>query len=112
MKKRNIDKTELDLIGRKLIERGSLPTADIDKIVSNPDLFSLINSRIVAEGNAYKTNATAGWALFSFIRRNAAAFAGVAVMLPYLLSIAALAVAVNRARPPAALSKPFERGEA
>jgi ABC-type uncharacterized transport system permease subunit len=38
--------------------------------------------------------------------------AAVAVMLPYLLTIAALAVAVNRARPPAALSKPFERGEA
>jgi simple sugar transport system permease protein len=38
--------------------------------------------------------------------------ANVAVMLPYLLTIAALAVAVNRARPPAALSKPFERGEA
>jgi len=38
--------------------------------------------------------------------------ADVAVMLPYLLTIVALAVAVNRARPPAALSKPFERGEA
>ena len=37
--------------------------------------------------------------------------ANVAVMLPYLLTIVALAVAVNRARPPAALSKPFERGE-
>jgi general nucleoside transport system permease protein len=36
---------------------------------------------------------------------------GVAVMLPYLLTIAALAVAVNRARQPAALNKPFERGE-
>jgi simple sugar transport system permease protein len=35
----------------------------------------------------------------------------VAVMLPYILTIAALAVAVNRARPPAALNKPFERGE-
>jgi simple sugar transport system permease protein len=34
-----------------------------------------------------------------------------AVMLPYLLTIAALAVAVNRARQPAALTKPFERGE-
>ncbi len=33
------------------------------------------------------------------------------VMLPYLLTIAALAVAVNRARQPAALTKPFERGE-
>jgi simple sugar transport system permease protein len=36
----------------------------------------------------------------------------VAVMLPYLLTIAALVVAVNRARKPAALAKPFERGEA
>lgn len=37
--------------------------------------------------------------------------ASVAVMLPYLLTIAALCVASNRARQPAALNKPFERGE-
>jgi ABC-type uncharacterized transport system permease subunit len=35
----------------------------------------------------------------------------VAVMLPYLLTIAALVVATNRVRQPAALNKPFERGE-
>jgi simple sugar transport system permease protein len=35
----------------------------------------------------------------------------VAIMLPYLLTIAALAITVNRARQPAALNKPFERGE-
>jgi general nucleoside transport system permease protein len=35
----------------------------------------------------------------------------VAVMLPYLLTIAALAISINRARQPAALNKPFERGE-
>jgi len=35
----------------------------------------------------------------------------VAVMLPYILTIAALAISVNRARQPAALNKPFERGE-
>ncbi len=35
----------------------------------------------------------------------------VAVMLPYLLTIVALTVAVNRGRQPAALNKPFERGE-
>jgi ABC-type uncharacterized transport system permease subunit len=35
----------------------------------------------------------------------------VAIMLPYLLTIAALAVTVNRVRQPAALNKPFERGE-
>ena len=37
--------------------------------------------------------------------------ANVAVMLPYLLTIAALTVTVNRMRQPAALNKPFERGE-
>ncbi|MDP3180042.1 MAG: ABC transporter permease [Spirochaetaceae bacterium] len=35
----------------------------------------------------------------------------VAVMLPYALTIAALCVASNRVRQPAALNKPFERGE-
>ena len=35
----------------------------------------------------------------------------IAVMLPYLLTIVALAFTVNRARQPAALNKPFERGE-
>jgi general nucleoside transport system permease protein len=35
----------------------------------------------------------------------------IAVMLPYLLTIAALTISVNRARQPAALNKPFERGE-
>ncbi|MDP3046525.1 MAG: ABC transporter permease [Chloroflexota bacterium] len=34
-----------------------------------------------------------------------------AVMLPYILTIAALAVTTNRERQPAALNKPFERGE-
>ena len=35
----------------------------------------------------------------------------VAIMLPYLLTIAALAFTTNRGRAPAALNKPFERGE-
>ncbi len=35
----------------------------------------------------------------------------IAVMLPYLLTIAALMVTINRVRQPAALNKPFERGE-
>jgi simple sugar transport system permease protein len=35
----------------------------------------------------------------------------VAVMLPYVLTIAALTVTFNRKRQPAALNKPFERGE-
>jgi simple sugar transport system permease protein len=36
----------------------------------------------------------------------------IAVMLPYILTIVALAFSVQRARQPTALTKPFERGEA
>ena len=35
----------------------------------------------------------------------------IAVMMPYVLTILVLVVAVQRVRPPAALTKPFERGE-
>lgn len=35
----------------------------------------------------------------------------IAVMMPYVLTILALVIAVQRVRPPAALAKPFERGE-
>lgn len=35
----------------------------------------------------------------------------VAVMLPYLLTVIVLAISASRIRPPAALNKPFERGE-
>ncbi len=37
--------------------------------------------------------------------------ADVAVMLPYILTIVALAITISMARQPAALNKPFERGE-
>ena len=60
-----------------------------------------------------------GALLFSFVNAlqlwmqvlNVDIQSNIAVMLPYILTIAALAVAVNRAHPPAALNKPFERGE-
>jgi general nucleoside transport system permease protein len=60
-----------------------------------------------------------GALLFSFVNAlqlwmqvlNVQVPSDLAVMLPYLLTIVALAVAVNRARQPAALTKPFVRGE-
>jgi simple sugar transport system permease protein len=61
-----------------------------------------------------------GALLFSFVNslqlwmqvKNVNIESDIAVMLPYLLTIAALAFAMNRVRQPAALTKPFERGEA
>ena len=34
----------------------------------------------------------------------------IAVMMPYVLTILALVIAVQRVRPPSALTKPYERG--
>ena len=81
MNKRNLHKRELDSIGRKLIERGNLRSIDINKIVSNPDLFSLVNARIAADVKTQTSKASSVWDVLLFIRRNAIAFAGVAVML-------------------------------
>jgi simple sugar transport system permease protein len=43
--------------------------------------------------------------------KNVGISADLAVMLPYLVTIVALMFPINRARQPAALNKPFERGE-
>ena len=90
MNKRNLQNRELDLIGQKLIERGSLPSTDIEKIVSNPDLFSLISARIAADGKTPAANISLAWELFGFIRRNAVALAGVAVMVVAAMATASL----------------------
>jgi general nucleoside transport system permease protein len=61
-----------------------------------------------------------GSLLFSFVNafqlwlqvKGVAIPSNIALMLPYILTILALTFALNRARQPAALDKPFERGEA
>ncbi len=61
-----------------------------------------------------------GALLFSFVNalqlwiqvKDIAIESDIAIMLPYVMTIIALAFAVRRAQQPAALSKPFERGEA
>lgn len=90
MNTRNLKNNELDLIGRKLIERGNLRSPDIEKIISNPDLFGLVNARIAAEGKTEASKAASSWGVLSFIRRNAIAFAGVAVVV--IAAIAAVSL--------------------
>lgn len=85
MNKRNLKNSNLDLIGKKLIARGSLPLAEIDNIVSSPELFNLVHARIAANGKSSIATARRG-SLFSFIRRNAVAVAGIAVVMTVALA--------------------------
>ena len=109
MNKRNLQNSELDLIGRKLIERGRLPLAEIDKAISNPELFSLINARIAANG---KTPVPTGFMVsqgFLFIRRNAVALGGIAVLVIAAFAAVSLLrsekdlIAANAVQVPAAM---------
>ena len=91
MKKRDLDNKTLDSIGRKLIERANPRSNDIEKIISNPHLFSSVRNRIAANGSPSLNEQTDSLALL-FIRRNTAAFA-VGVLI---LSIATIALRVFR----------------
>ena len=83
MNKRELDNKTLDAIGKKLVYSGRLPASDIDKVVSNPRLFSLINQRIASPANRRPS-------LFLFIRQQRVAFAGAAILLIVVLGVASL----------------------
>ncbi len=110
MNKRNLQNSELDAIGRKLIERSSLPSAEIEKIISNPDLFSLVNARIAAQGKTPVATVFPGSTLLLFLRRNAVAFAGVVAMVAAALAAMSLlrtekdGIAANAVQHPAAVT--------
>lgn len=110
MNKRNLQNSELDAIGRKLIQRGGSPRADIDEIISNPDLFSLVNARIAAEGKTPEAKQFPGSYVFSFVRRNAIAFAGIAVIAAAVIAAMSLTktekdlIAANAVQHPAAVT--------
>jgi len=77
MNKKGLDNKTLDSIGRKLIERSSLPESEIDKIVANGDLFSLVQKRVVKD----QRMENASFSPLALIRKNVAVFASVAVMV-------------------------------
>jgi hypothetical protein len=72
------------MIGKKLIERGTLPPGAIDEIVANPRLFTLVTKRIAAEVDGAPLDIP-----LSFWRRYAHAFGGVAVFLIAVIAAAA-----------------------
>ncbi len=109
MTRKRIQNSDLDLIGKKLIERGSFAVREIDEIVSNPELFGLINARIAVNGKTPTAAVTGGSYLFSFIRRNAIAFAGTAIVVTAgiaamsLLRSEKVPIAANAVQVPAAM---------
>ncbi len=84
MKKQNLDNKTLDIIGQKLIGSICLPENEIDKIVANPHLFTLVNKRISENLQAPMSG------FLRSSRRIATAFGGIAVIV-----IAAIAAAMS-----------------
>src|SRR5258708_27893682 len=80
MRKTNLDNKTLDLIGKKLVKGGSPRSNDVERIISNPHLFAAVKNQIAANGTP-SLKAQPGGLTLSFFRRNAAPFAGAALIL-------------------------------
>jgi hypothetical protein len=85
MHNRKSDNKTLDAVGRKLVGRSALPLDEVEKIVSNPRLFALVSKRIEANVKVPANRVSA-----PFFRRNAIAFAGLAVILVAAFAAASL----------------------
>lgn len=83
MKKRNLQNRELDEIGRKLLEAGSLPGDELERIVAAPHLFDAVKMRIKAEQKSDHVSFLSNRTSFSFWNWQgaSAAFAGVVLIL-------------------------------
>jgi hypothetical protein len=75
MNKQKLDNDSLDLIGKRLIRSGSVPSDTIDRIVSDPELFSRVRMRI-ADDRQIPANVR----LYPLFRNLAAGFACVVVI--------------------------------
>jgi len=49
MHKRNLNKKDLDAIGKKLVESTRLSGVDVDQLVANPRLYDLVRARILTD---------------------------------------------------------------
>jgi hypothetical protein len=82
MNKRKLDNDSLDLIGKRLIRSGSVPPDTIDRIVSDPELFSRVRMRI-ADDRQIPANAR----LYPVFRNIAAGFACVVVIAVLAITV-------------------------
>lgn len=86
MQKRKLNNQTLDAIGRKLFESDVLAGGEIDRIVSNPNLFALVVAKI--ESEVKKPVVTS--AAVPFFRRNALRFAGAAAVVLFAVGASSL----------------------
>lgn len=86
MDRRHLDNKTLDSIGKRLVKSAAVPDDQLDRVIANPDLFALVVKRVgdISEGPASHS------ALFLFIRQNALAFAGAAILLMVVVGVASL----------------------
>jgi hypothetical protein len=86
MNHRNLDNNTFDRIGQRLVKVARVPDSEIDKLVANSELFSLVSKRI----GRVTVDKPSHSALFLFIRQNALAFAGAAILLIVVVGVASL----------------------
>ena len=98
MQKRDLNDREFDRIAKLVVKSASVRESEIENIAGDPALFGKVRARINDNRSA---RPSAAFAVFGFIRRNAAAVSGV-----LLISIAAISFGLLRTKTPVTVSVP------
>lgn len=83
-RKRNIDNKTLDAIGRTAVRSSGIRVTELERVVSGPELYSLICKRI-ASGETTERS----W-FGSHVRQHVFAAAGAAILLMFVVGVAVL----------------------
>jgi hypothetical protein len=86
MERKKLDNKMLDSIGKRLVRSSAVAEADLDRVIADPELFSLILKRAAGQAEDPVQHS----ALFLFVRKNALAFAGAAILLMVVVGVASL----------------------
>src|SRR5437868_6878028 len=81
MSKRKLNNKTLDAIGRHLIENGSPRSNDVESIISNPRLYSMVKARIAADAHTPVYVIHKNRAILTFARQYSVAVVGAAMVL-------------------------------
>ena len=96
--KQKFNNTDLDRIGKLLLTSAAVSESEIDRIVSDPNLFDSVRNKI-----AKQPRPSRGIAAFGFIRRNA-----VTLSVVLCISIAAISFGLLRTKSPVVAKHPVD----